>query len=217
MNCTPLLLFVTILFLFSCGEDCPPDITLGEFPLSDTSIVFIPYSSTDTLIFADQIGNEQFLSSNGIVQSEINNIVRTICSDGLLDGQQELYKVQIFDIAFRDSFGIGNQIFNLTLTTSSEVAESPDANAVFDLLNVSASGFDNLRIITDERQNQVSDNFRDNFLNLSEFLGDTTLFGKNFKDVYEEKSDNGSVLYFNKHRGVVALKFNALEYWVLRD
>ena len=51
----------------------------------------------------------------------------------------------------------------------------------------------------------------------TEYIGDTLLFEREFKEVYRSASLEGNLTFYNRINGVIALTFNDDEYWVLVD
>ncbi len=216
MNLKIILIFAAI-FLYSCK--CGKNVKLGEFKLADASFHFIPYTGMETLVFEDNHGVEHRLKSKvGIDLKDAVILVRTICDEGVFDKQHQYYDTQREQIAFFDT--LGKQIFYAQLITQFEDADDLDSIAIYDFLTVDSSinGHFNgrIEIITEERQNHVTDFHRNEFLNQSDFVGDTILYGKSFTDVFKSTTGEGKSIFYNKAKGVVAFKMTEEEYWVLK-
>lgn len=213
------IIFLSILLLYSCGK-CDKDIFLGEFKLTEASRQSIPYSGNEVLVFEDNHGMQHQLTSlKGRELLKSKMIVRTPCDEGFLDKQHLYYDTQREQVVYFDSSG--NQIFYIDLTTQFEDANDIDDIAVYDFLLVDTSLKGNfngrIEIITEERQNTVSEFHKNEFWNQSVFLGDTTVFGRDFKDVYVGTSGDNRSIFYNKVKGVIAFKINENEFWVLKD
>lgn len=213
------ILLLSVLFYFSCGK-CGENKRLGAYNLAESSRQHIPYSGSETLIFEDNEGIRYRLTSNdGRILLDSRLIVRELCEEGMFDQQYEYYDSQREQIAYFDS--IGNQIFYMDLFTHFEDAADLDSIAIFDylLVNTALKGSFNgqIDIVATERQNQVSDRFKNEVLNHSTFLGDTTLYGEPFTNVYVGTSGEDKSIYYNKTRGVLAFRISEEEYWVLKN
>ncbi len=213
-----ILLIISGLFLNSCN--CGADIKLGEFNLTETSTQFVPYSGKEILVFEDDKGVEHILKSKaGIDLMDSKMTVRTICDEGTFSKQYQYYETQREQIVFFDA--LGNQIFYVDLTTQFEDAGDLDSLAIYDFLMID-SGIDGnfngrIEIITEERQNQVSSSHRNEFWNQSDFLGDTTIYGREFKGVFMSTTNEGKSIYYCKEKGVIAFRITDEEYWVLKN
>ena len=215
-----IIIFFYTLFFVTCqiGE-CGSDIRLGEYQLSEESRQYIPYTGNEILIFIDEQDVEHKLSSpKGKILTETRSIAGTPCNNGLFDTQYEYYDSQREQIVFIDLFG--NQIFYLDLLTHIENDENTDSSVIYDFLLVD-SGFNGnfngqIRIVTKERDNQLTSIQRDE-MNLSDFIGDTILYNREFRNVYKGKVDENRSIYYNKEKGVVAFEVSIDEYWVLRN
>lgn len=212
-------IFLSMLLLYSCGK-CDKDVLLGEIQLAEASRQSIPYSGTEVLVFEDNHGVQHRLTSmkgRELLQSKM--IVRTPCDEGFFDKQHLYYDTQREQIAFFDSSGI--QIFYIDLVTQFEDAADLDDIAVYDFLLVDSSLKGNfngrIEIITSERQNRVSDFHKNQFWNQSVALGDTTLFGRKFEDVYIGTSGDNRSIFYNKKKGILAFVLDENEFWVLTE
>ena len=213
------------ILMYSCDDDeCGKDINLGELELAETTREFVPYSGEEVLIFEDNRGNKHILKSKEGRQSfDTRLVLSTLCRGNVdiltFDDQEEYYQTQNEQVVFYDQ--LGNQIFYIDLLTLFEEANQSDSVAIYDLLSVHPSidehTFGSLNIITSERQNEVSSSFEEVVLNNSMFIGDTVLFGREFKEVYRSSSLKGRSTFYNRINGVIAFKFNENEYWVLVD
>lgn len=215
-----IIVLFSILSLTSCRiRECGFDIKLGEYKLSNESRQFIPYTGNEILTFIDEQGVEHILNSpEGKVLTETRSIARTICNNGLFDTQHEYYNSQREQIVFNDSFG--NQIFYLDLLTHIINEENTNINVIYDFLLVD-SGFDGnfngqIRIVTKERENQLTSLQRENLF-LSEFIGDTILYDREFRNVYKGNVSENRNIYYNKEKGVVAFEVSNNDFWVLTN
>ena len=212
-----IILILSIVFLYSCK--CEPSLKLGEFNLTVASMQFVPYTGNEILVFEDNDGFEHKLKSK--VGRELKDLVmrvRTICDDGTFDKQFQYYEIQRYQIAYFDS--LDKQIFYTDLTTHFEDADDLDSIAIYDFLRVSSviDGSPNgeIEILTDERQNHLSVFYRNEMLRESDFLGDTIIYGKEFKDVFKSTTSQGKSIFYSKEKGVVAFKMTEEKYWVLK-
>ena len=212
-----IIFFLSVFTIYSCK--CDADIKIGEFKLTEKSKQFIPYSGDEILIFEDNLGMEHILKSiQGKELRKSRLSIRTPCSNTVLDYQEVYYDTQNEQIVFYEN---EKQAFNLTLTTSFEDNENGDSIAIYDNLIVdgviNGNFVGQIKIITEERQNYVSPFHRNEFFKQSEFIGDTILFSREFKNVYKESFDINQGVYYNKEKGVIAYEFSEDEFWVLKN
>lgn len=211
-------IFLSIIIFQSCCN-CGPDILLGEFDLAEESVRFVPYTGNEILVFTDNEGKEHKLySPNGkkIMQTTLK--VKTTCDEGLINKQHLYYRIQREQVAFYDE--TNKQVFYTDLTTFSEDNQNSDSIAIYDLLQVD-SGIDGdfngqIKIITKERQNHVSSYHKDTW-HCSEFLGDTILYGREFKNVYKGNVNLNRNIYYNGEKGVIAFEISDTTHWVLKN
>jgi len=211
------------ILMYACDIDqCGDDIDLGRLDLDQTTQGFVPYSGDETLIFEDHNGvKHQLRSREGRQLSDTRLVVNTLCRGNIeklnFDDQEEFYQTQRMQIAYFDQSG--NQIFYIDLLTLFEEAEQPGAIAIYDLLSVypSVGSFTSgdLNIITKVRQNELSPSFEEVVLQGSDYVGDTVLFGKEYKDVYRSAPLEEEITFYNRTEGVIAFVFGEDEYWVL--
>lgn len=212
--------------MFSCVDDkCGEDINLGKLDLTESSKAFVPYSGEETLTFEDNTGKRHLLTSKeGRQVFDSRLIINTLCRGDVskltFDDQEEFFEVQYEQVAFFDQSG--NQVFYIDMKPGFEEAEPLESLVIYDQLSVRLSMIEgylmrDLNIITAERQNQVSASWKETLLNGSAFVGDTVLYGRKCKEVYESSTTEGSSIFYNRFSGVVALKFDDSRYWVLVD
>jgi hypothetical protein len=191
-----IVLLVSAIFLYSCK--CDKSVKLGVFKLTDASIQSVPYTGNETLIFEDNEGIEHRLTSRmGRELKEASMIVGTLCDEGTFDKQYQYYETQRDQVAYFDD--LGKQIFYVNLTTQFEDKDEIDSIAIYDFLTVT-SGINGentgeIQIITAERQNHVSEFHKNEFWNVSDFIGDTLIFGEPFVDVYKSTTSQGNSIY----------------------
>ncbi len=220
MNLKTIFLLLTVLLLHSCTE-CDDNVLAGEFKLSDTSLGFVPYSGSETLTFVDNEGTEHTLNSEkGRVLEPTRMIVRELCDAGFLDKSEMFFNIEREQIAYFDE--AGNQVFYTDLLTAFEDDENLDSIAIYDQLyltaNVDSSYIGEIRIITDVRQNEVSDIHKENFrFNETRLIGDTTLYEQNFTEVFVNITNEGKGIYYSKEKGIVAFKLSEEKFWVLKN
>ena len=213
------------IFMYACDLDqCGDDINLGKIDLDNVTRNFVPYSGNEVLTFEDQDGVQHKLTSQeGRQLFDTRLVLNTLCRGSVeklnFDDQEEYYQTQREEIVFFDQ--TGNQVFYIDLFTLFEEADQPDDVAIYDQLSVHPSvrgfTFSDLNIVTKVRQNELSSSFEEVVLNGSTFIGDTVLFGREFKSVYRSATQDGQSTYYNQTEGVVAFDFGGDEYWVLVD
>lgn len=220
MNLKIILLLALSFLLYSCSE-CDDNIVAGEFNLTDTSRGFIPYSGMETLTFVDNNGIEHKLNSeNGKNLEATTMTVRELCDAGFLDKSTMFFNTEREQVAFFDS--LGRQIFYADLLTAFEDHEDLDSIAIYDQLyltgTIDSNSIGEIRIITEERQNQISDEHRNNSqISQTRLIGDTILYDQFFSDVFVNINGAGRGIYYNKEKGIVAFKLSEEGFWVLKE
>ncbi len=221
MNLKTVFLLLTVLLLLNSCTECEDNVLAGEFKLSETSLDFVPYTGSEILTFVDDEGNEHALNSEkGKVLESTRMIVRELCDAGFLDKSEMFFNIEREQIAYLDE--TGRQIFYTDLLTAFEDDENLDSIAIYDQLyltaNVDSSYIGEIRIITDVRQNEVSDIHKENFrFNETRLIGDTTLYEQTFTEVFVNITNEGKGIYYNKEKGIVAFKLSEEKFWVLKN
>ena len=139
-------------------------------------------------------------------------VINTICRGSVakldFDDQQEYYQTKREQVVYQDQFG--TQIFYIDLTTQFEIADQLDTIPIYDHISVYAGidnyTYGNVNIITSERQYEASPSWKEVVLNNTVFIGDTVLYGKEFKEVYQGKELDGRVVFYSRIQGVIAFK-----------
>ena len=199
------------LLLTAC--ECGPSISLGSFFLAEESKAFVPYTGNETLVFEDQDGGIHRLTApKGREVFSSNLTVRELCQNGLFDVQTEYFESDREQVAFYDS--LNNFIFYTELIVRSETIDTMGTIAIYDYLavdgNLNGTSFRAVEIVTQERENtstQIS----------SQMIGDTVLYGQNFEQVYQSNPGGEASCFYNVAEGVVALKVDEENFWVLRE
>ena len=184
------------ILMYSCDDnECGEDINLGTLELTETTQQFIPYTGEEVLTFEDDQGDKHILrSTDGRQLSDSKLVTNTLCRGCSgkfnLDSQVEFYQAQNERMVLHDQ--LGNQIFYIDLMIGYEESNQTDPVALYDLLSVYLSvreyTFGNINIITSERQGEITTAWRDIITNNTTFVGDTTLYGREFKKVYKSSS-----------------------------
>ncbi|MEO1414176.1 MAG: hypothetical protein AAFW00_02815 [Bacteroidota bacterium] len=206
------LFFFPFIFLLTACE-CGPSISLGSFFLAEESKAFVPYTGNETLIFEDQNGAIHRLTApKGREVFSSNLTIRELCQNGLFDVQTEYFESDREQVAFYDS--LNNFIFYTDLIVRAQLIDTMGTVAIYDYLavdgNLNSASLRTLEIVTLERENtstQVS----------SQMIGDTVLYGQSFEQVYQSNPTGAATFYYNITKGVVALKVDESNYWVLRE
>jgi hypothetical protein len=202
--------------LISCN--CDPDVLLGDVTLMDTTKNKFPYSGNETLVFVNQ--NEQEIKYFGKNSKEIKPIrlvAAVTCSEGKFDNTEEFFNSEIETVTFSDQDG--NQKFYTELSVRSDNNIFAGTNTVFyDYLSIATSyaedfNVGDISLIVDDRGNQI--NTEEQSLGLSRYIGDTVLFERPFKEVYESSNQSQSPTFFNYAQGIVAYQPTDSTYLVL--
>ncbi len=205
------LLFFSVLIVIlsaaACRKECPPDVKIGDKPLSEKSLRFFSYSGHPKLVFKDQTGQELLFTSPEGVQTEINKIaVYKQCTEAKFDGNSS-YKyfegtsksISFFSqpAQFSIDFGLYTTILR------------PEQELFYDKLIVGVSGTGSVgrgELVTDIR---FPDSFDDAELNITDsltYIDTLTLNGQLFTEVYQTNSFEGRRVYYNKDKGIVGFK-----------
>ena len=206
------LFFLPLVFLLTACE-CGPSISLGSFFLAEESKAFVPYTGNETLIFEDQDGGIHRLTApNGKEIFSSNLTIRELCLNGIFDVQTEYFESDREQVAFYDS--LNNFIFYTDLIVRAQPIDTMGTVAIYDYLavdgNLNSASLRTLEIVTLERENTSTQTS-------SQMIGDTVLYGQNFEQVYQSNPGGEASFFYNVAEGVVALKVDEENYWVLRE
>ncbi|MEL6835864.1 MAG: hypothetical protein AAFP77_22885 [Bacteroidota bacterium] len=212
------LALLVVLLLDACSK-CGPDVNLGELPLTANSRLFIPYADDVVLEFVDQDGEWHRVQSTLGREIETEELhIRFSCEENVWRTQYEYYESEMERIAFSDVDG--EPVFSCRLRTSCEYDDNLTALAIIDHLRVDVSLFNKsygaVKVITEEREGEVSDEFQERLLIRSRFVGDTLLYGRSFANVYSSEQGD-QAFYYNQQQGALAFTIDEENYWVLAN
>lgn len=205
--------------LWSC--ECGPDIELGQIPLAEASRAMMAHDSTQTLIFLDSAGQERrFSYASSRISSAASLPINILCEESLLDNQMEYYRTEREEIQFQE-VGTENG-FGLSLYTMFEEKGSVDSIALYDILSLSLwikdQALPTFNLITTVHQSEVSQAHRQDLWQEARFIGDTSLQGKTYQEVYQSSvGPQGQLLLYNAEDGLLALVFSPENTWLRKD
>lgn len=214
----------SFLTVSSCNDDrCEDDIELGSFQLADETRDFIPYDGTDVLVFRDQNGNEIGLSSrDGVRQFEYQITTRVLCTGEFeqvnADDQEEYYRAISFEVLYQSQDGRTSiYVDAVTLGEDDSAAEEVFYDLARAEVVVDATYSAGLELVTANREGRPSRDYLESVHNLGRFVGDTILFGRQYRGVYGSAFREGTRLFYNASIGVIAIDLPGSQYLVRKQ
>jgi hypothetical protein len=216
-----LIASVGLIIVTSCnGDRCEDDIELGSFELAEETRNFIPYDGVEPIIFRDHTGRTIGLSSrSGISQFEYQLITRVLCTGDFekvtADDQEEYYRAVSFEVLYQSQDG-RTSVYVDALTLGEDNATGEEV--FYDLFRaevvVDATYSAGLEVVTANREGRPAAEYLSSVHNLGRFVGDTILYGRQFRDVYGSLEREGTRVFYNATEGVVAIELPAGQYLV---
>jgi hypothetical protein len=212
----------TIISLSSCWRDifnlkCGESILLGTLKLSDsTKAAYLNWTGKEVLFFKDSLGNEQeYFSEKGkTINTKFTLGENVLCDSGFLDRQIEYFNAEYQVINFANRFDVK---YSLQLLLSTSFDGQKDSALIYDRFSLNFSnGINGSSIyLYSNREKPLPDSIKKRFNVYHRFVADTTISGKNFKDVYYATNDlDKSAIYFQKNKMIIGFK-DAGKTWLL--
>jgi len=207
-------------FLFVSCFNCEPDIELGFFGLMDESHSFFPYSSSEVLRFIDQDSMEHTLRQKFFTDThEARAVVDLLCSEAIIGGQEEYYRLEKKSITLTDTARGG--YIEIILTTGISNLDDIDSSVVYDYLSMNCgtgpvSRISN-RIITSIHEDFNNGQSPNEYLNIASFIGDTIINNTLYKDVYRGVHNGRGKTYYNKANGILLIYISEDDFLVLQS
>jgi hypothetical protein len=206
----------SIFFLSNCGGKeifkCGNSKVLGTYKFADTTkSLYSAWTGTESLIFKDSSGNEQeWFSKNGkTVNLKYQAVITVLCDSAILDRQYEYYDSEAHIVEFSNRNPANTNYFRLDLYPQHS-GKKDSALVLFNSFTASFSAAGSFRILSPSDKPIPASAQRDYVTSLSNtprFVADTTMSGKNFKNVYYTTNDfNKSAIYFQKTKMIIGYK-----------
>jgi hypothetical protein len=209
---------VTIGSLSSCVRDilnldCGKSILLGTLKFADsTKNLYSNWTGKEILIFKDSVGNlrEYFSERNKQINLKNRLHIKTLCDSGFIDKQIEFFESESHITDFVSQTATSTLHLDLF---SDNFGENKDSVILFDRFS---AGFNNARVqIISVRDKPIPLDVIAWTSSGTSFVADTTILGKNFKNVFYSTSDYyKSAIYFQKTKMIIGYK-EAGKTWLL--
>jgi hypothetical protein len=197
---------VASLIIIQGCKDCGPNVSLGEYPLSELSKDFVPYRGLDSLIFMDQDSNLiKFTAPNGRVTEDVALIDNVTCTSGFIE-QYEFYESERqFLLYERANDPNSEDRIDVQISTLIE-----NGFVIQYLINVVKDAVDpvGLAILIDDNNRAV--------LNEDVNFGNISRFGFDFDNAYfneDAQNNNYPYIIYSSTKGIELVAFSADSYW----
>jgi hypothetical protein len=213
-----ILFTFTIASLSSCllsigdSSQCGKDKLLGTLQLADsTKNLYSNWTGKEVLFFKDSLGNElEYFSERGkTILFKLPVVTKTLCDVNWLDQQTEYFnsEAHYLDFVPRNNAkrSLHIQLYTTTITKNSTFI-------IFDLFSANFYGTIELAIARDKTS---ANDLHNQFMSNAQFIADTTIFGKNFKNVFYMTDEKYNIaIYFQKTNMVIGFK-DGTKTWIL--
>ena len=174
------------------------------------------WTGKEVLFFKDSLGNEQeYFSEKGkFINSKLVLGVNILCDSGFLDRQIEYFNAESQVINFAKRF---DARYSLQLHLSTSFDGQKDSALIYDRFSLSFSnGINGSNIdLYSNREKPLPDSIKKRFNIYHKFVADTTILGKNFKNVYYSTGSlDKAAVYFQKNKMIIGFK-DAGKTWLL--
>ena len=196
-------------FGFQCGESR----LLGILDFADsTKNLYSNWTGKEILVFKDSLGNEEeWYSKEGKKVIKQRMIVNTLCDSGWLDKQHEYFDSEYHSLSFTNRTPNKQEYFQLSLFTDA----FDNQGKIVTFNQFMATGYAESIFLSSARETPIPPQFQDSLGFNFKFVADTTILGKNFKNVYYKTNVyHNSGIYFQKSKMVIAYR-NAGKTWLL--
>lgn len=216
-----------VCFAFSCAKRCPADIKISTLNLSEKTTSFLPKTQrVEKMEFKDKDGNVLTFQNQNPNWADFSKLdVETLCERGeFLDKtvQTAYFETQAFHLYYRStndlySIGIDLQLNNDNFTGNRKdtVLYETFAVSMYGTGPKSANGV--VAVLSDIHGNQAKiDIARQNASNIYRFVADTTLNGRNLKNVYitPEGQNRNIFIFYSKTGGLEAFMTEDKKVWL---
>jgi hypothetical protein len=205
-----------IFFLSNCGGKeffkCGPSKVLGTYKFADTTkTLYSAWTGTESLIFKDSVGSEQeWFSKNGKISNlKYQAVISVLCDSTILDRQYEYYESEAQYVELSNRNTANTNYFRLDLYPQHS-GKKDSALVLFNSFTASFSPTGAFRILSPSDKAIPASAQKDYVTSLNytpKFVADTTILGKNFKNVYYKTNDfNKSAVFFQKTKMIIGYK-----------
>jgi hypothetical protein len=197
---------------------CGDDIDLGRIDLTTETTLYFPYTGREKIILKNANNEEltlQKLDGPLPVQVELTSEAANLCVASQFDSQNAVYKTTRFACYFQNT-GKRQMSFNYAAEVKAK-GETKSTLGIFDSFSIGsladsdkgAGGAGNAQFRGDTAKVATYRSYSSGI----RFVADTTIGGKNFKNVMYAKNSRHSVC-FAKGKGLIAMKFDD-ELWLV--
>jgi hypothetical protein len=214
-----LVFTLAIVGISSCVRDilgfkCGNSIILGKLTFADsTKALYSNLSGKELLIFKDSLGNEETFSSKEGKKITFGKplVIKTLCDSGWLDKQTERFDSEDHFVDFAHP---NHAFFRLSL--NADTIQQKDGIIIYDRLGVEFNVANFYIPSKHGSEKPIPANWNSWVIdNAPKFVADTTIMGKNFKNVFYADNDFlKTAIYFQKTKMIIGFK-QAGKTWLL--
>jgi hypothetical protein len=222
-----ILLIISLASCESC-ETCDAElIEVGELFFQEESLVSLPYSGAERIVYVNEAGEEHaFRSLRGWELFDFQLIDEIVCSSqGIFPRSTFTYfKSQLQTLDYRAENTSETISLRLIIRSTDINNEFFGVENLYDGLDIAMrrvdTSYGSLHFLWHDRTNSILDMTDSPLFAGRNFSSDTTLLGRSFEDVYWNvgqlrEDELFTALFFNRQMGVVAFVDYRYELWVL--
>ena len=215
---------LTVFYILLVGSSCIDDNVqndfscetegrfLGDFPLMAKTDSLMPYIAGKSLVFIDSLGNEAiFIEDKPLNETIVEMNVRTVCGGSWLDIHEFDYYIYHEKRARYYSAEMNSYLY---LSASKSYFEITDTSFItYDYFSVNI-GWSYMQLGYMDDGSDISG--YSPFLTeafVTEAIGDTTLLGRSFTNVFKSKFEENPIFY-SKTTGIAAFRSRDNVLWV---
>jgi hypothetical protein len=194
---------------FSCEEEGQ---YYGDFPLMAKTDSLLPYVPGKSLVFVDSLGNEAtFVETQPLNELTGERVIRTVCGGSWM----EIHEFDSYTYHQKNArYYSGDINARFYLFASKNYLEATDTSFVtYDDFSISID-WSYMSFGYMEDGGDISD-FSPSLAEdwITETIGDTTLLGRSFTDVFKSKRQENPI-YYSKVTGIAAFRSRENVFWV---
>lgn len=185
---------------------------LGDFPLTAQTESLLPYEIGKSLVFVDSLGNETIFYEEEPLNQEIEDRnVRTVCGGSWLDVHEFDYYTEHKKRATYYSNDINARLYISAFKSYFEVTDTSFIPYDYFTLSVDWSNFQLGYMDDGSDISTYSPFLKEEWV--TETIGDTTLLGRSFSNVFKSKFETNPI-YYSKTTGLAAFRSHDNVFWV---